>query len=155
MKKKLAWFMAVLTLIVIGMQAIRPDRLNPPTVDSLAIAHHLRIDPDIAQLLRTACFDCHSNETRWPWYSEIAPASWLLARDVSEGRKRLNFSLWGKYAGVRQLTALSGIAEEVSEETMPYPPYLLLHPEARLDSVARQRIVAWAERESDRIAGDN
>ena len=81
------------------------------------------------------------------------PSSWLVARDVKEGRRHLNFSTWGRYAEGRRLLALEGIAEEVGEGRMPYPPYLLLHPEARLDSAARAKIVNWAHRESDRLTG--
>jgi hypothetical protein len=119
----------------------------------MAADQFLSIEPEIGELLRTACYDCHSNETRWPWYAHVAPASWLLARDVNEGRKHLNFSAWGKYAEGRRLLALDGIAEEVAESEMPLPPYLLLHPEADMDSSARARLIDWAHREADRSAG--
>ena len=154
-KKILRWVLISAGVMLLGMQLFRPDMTNPPVDAKLAADRFLVIDPEVGALLRTACYDCHSNETRWPWYAQVAPASWLLARDVKEGRNHLNFSTWGRYAEGRRLLALEDIAEEVAEERMPFPPYLLLHPEAKLDSGARGKIVDWAHRESDRLAGEN
>jgi hypothetical protein len=137
-----------------GMQLIRPEMTNPPVDPDMAVERFLVIEPEVGTLLRTACYDCHSNQTVWPWYANVAPASWLLSRDVKEGRAHLNFSTWGTYAEGRRVLALEGIAEEVGGGGMPFPPYLVLHPEANLDSVARRKIVDWAHRESDRLAGE-
>lgn len=153
MRKILRWILISAGVMIVGMQFIRPDMANPPVDPKLAAERFLMIDPDTRAVLQAACFDCHSNETRWPWYSHIAPASWLVARDVHEGRNHLNFSTWGKYGVARRILALEDIAKEVGAGAMPLPPYLLLHPEATLDSSARARIVAWAHRESDRLAG--
>jgi hypothetical protein len=152
-RRILKWIAISGVILFAGIQFIRPETTNPPVDPELAADRFLVIDPDVATLLRTACFDCHSNETVWPWYAHVAPASWLVARDVNEGRKHLNLSTWGEYAGPRRVLALEEIAEEVHGGSMPYPPYLLLHPEAKLDSAARARIVGWATRESDRLAG--
>ena len=153
MKKIIRWVLISGAVMFIGMQLLRPDMTNPPVDAEMAADRFLLIEPEVGALLRTACYDCHSNETRWPWYAHIAPASWLLANDVKRGRSHLNFSMWGKYAEGRRLLALEGIAEEVGEGSMPLAQYLLLHPEARLDSAARHQIVDWAHRESDRLAG--
>ena len=153
MRKIVRWVLISAGVMFIGMQLLRPDMTNPPVDAEMAADRLLMIDPEVGALLRTACYDCHSNETRWPWYSHIAPASWLVARDVKEGRSHLNFSAWGKYGEGRRMLALEGIAEEVGNGNMPFPPYLALHPEARLDSAARAKIVAWAQSESDRLAG--
>ena len=153
MRKILRWVLISGGVMFVGMQLFRPEMTNPPVDAEMVADRFLVIDPDVGALLRTACYDCHSHETRWPWYSHIAPASWLLARDVKEGRSRLNFSAWGTYGEGRRMLALEGIAEEVGNGSMPFPPYLALHPEARLDSAARGKIVDWAHRESDRLAG--
>jgi hypothetical protein len=149
---------SLLTKILIGLgvlavvlQVIRPSRENPVSDPSLAAAAHLRIPPRVATMLRTSCFDCHSNESVWPWYSNIAPASWLVARDVAQGRKRLNFSEWANYPQSRQVSLLGNIAEEVKNEEMPYPPYLILHSEARLSRADRDSLIAWANDEQDRL----
>src|SRR5260370_21785207 len=91
---KLIVVLAAVALIV--AQFFRVDRSNPP------VASDLRAPPDVKGILRRACYDCHSNETRWPWYTHVAPVSWLMAYDVHEGRHRLNYSNWGKLdEGVR------------------------------------------------------
>jgi len=84
---KIAFF--ILVAVFVLAQAIRVERLNPP------VQAEITADPAVKPLLRRACYDCHSNETVWPWYSNVAPASWLIASDVEEGRSNLNFSEWG------------------------------------------------------------
>lgn len=152
MKSGLKWAVVATVIVLIGVQFIRPERTNPGAAEALAYDRYLKVDDDIAQMLRRSCFDCHSNQTVWPWYSQVAPASWLLARDVKNGRKHLNFSAWGTYNPTRQLIVLNNIAEEVSSGGMPYPPYLLLHRDAALDSTARKKIADWADREKDRLS---
>jgi hypothetical protein len=97
----------------------------------------------------TACFDCHSNETTWPWYSNIAPISWLLQRHVDEGRQKLNFSTWGT---ARQESG--DIAEKVSNGQMPTGDYLLLHPEARLSAADKAAFVAGLQATFGRGRGE-
>jgi hypothetical protein len=137
--------------VAVLIQFFRPSRENPPSDPSLAAPRHLRIPAHVARLLRVSCFDCHSNETTWPWYSTFAPGSWLVARDVSQGRRHLNFSEWGSYPQSRQVSLLGNIAEEVTKEEMPYPPYLILHPEARLTKADRDSLITWANDEQDRL----
>jgi hypothetical protein len=151
---KKVWRIAgiVVALALVGIQFIRPEMTNPPVDPALGGSQQLHADPAVEKLLRSACFDCHSHETEWPWYSSIAPSSWLVARDVKMGRKHLNFSLWGKYSRDRRLVALNDIMEQVSSGEMPFRPYALLHSEARLDSSARNAIVAWALREKERLS---
>jgi mono/diheme cytochrome c family protein len=88
------------------------------------------------QLARAACFDCHSNETAWPWYSNVAPVSWLLQRHVDEGRARLNFSEWG--SGRQETEHMVGL---VREGEMPPWDFKLLHPEARLSDAEQQELI--------------
>lgn len=152
MGKVLKWGLAGLILVFVVIQFKRPDRTNPATDDSLFVANHVSVPPDIRAILERSCFDCHSDRTVWPWYSEIAPVSWLVADDVEEGRKHLNFSRWGAYAQARQMTALGDIADEVGDGGMPLPNYIIIHSEAKLDSAARALIAAWADSEREKIA---
>ena len=85
--------------------------------------------PQTRELAQRACFDCHSNETVWPWYSNVAPVSWLVQHDVDEGRQRLNFSEWGRGGEGEETEELY---EVIVENKMPMPNYLITHPEARL-----------------------
>lgn len=96
------------------------------------------------EVLRRACYDCHSNETRWPWYSRVAPISWLVAHDVGEGRRELNFSTWNRMDAAKQAKALRETWKEVYEGEMPPRIYLPTHPEARLSDVDRALLRAWA-----------
>ena len=101
--------------------------------------------PEVQALLRRACFDCHSNETQWPWYAQIAPASLLIARDVKSGRKEVNFSTWEKYDEKRKARKLKEIAKEVGARDMPLFYYLPLHPDAKLSAAERELIIKWAK----------
>lgn len=96
--------------------------------------------PETRALARRACFDCHSHETRWPWYSFIAPASWLLTSHVSTGRRHLDFSGWD-----RPQKHAKDAVEEIREGEMPLFSYLLLHPEARLDEKEKDELMKGLE----------
>ena len=91
MKKKLKWIFAVLVAAFLLLQLKNPPRTNPPIVSDLMATNPP--PPQIAAMLHAACYDCHSHETKWPWYSHLAPMSWLVANDVNEGRNNLDLSL--------------------------------------------------------------
>lgn len=118
-----------LFLAMVGIQFIPVSRVNP------AVSAEPRWDsPGTRVLVVNACFDCHSNETRWPWYSRVAPFSWMVAKHVREGRDELNFSEWPS-------GELEDAAEEVEKEKMPLWSYVLIHPEARLTTEERAALV--------------
>ncbi len=133
---KIIAFVFVIALFL--SQMIRIDRSNPPVRSDISAA------PPVAPLLRRACYNCHSNETVWPWYSGIAPASWLVGSDVSEGRQLLNFSEWGSYASDVQSRKLADIAKEIQEGEMPPWYYSIAHSDSRLSQSERNQIVAWS-----------
>jgi hypothetical protein len=137
--------------ILAGIQFVRPERNNPAAADSLSYGKCLRLTSDVAHLMETACLDCHSFRTRWPWYSSLAPASWLIASDVRDGRKHLNLSLWGEYSAEHRNAALDDIVNELSHEKMPPARYTLFHPRARLGSAGRTMLVQWAELQKDSV----
>jgi len=128
-----------LIVIVIGIQLIPVDKSSPPGRGAAAAP------ADVQTLLRRACFDCHSNETVWPWYAQIAPASLLIARDVKKGRKEVNFSTWEKYDDKRKARKLKEIAKQVEKGGMPLYYYLPFHPDAKLSPAERELIVNWAK----------
>ncbi len=125
-------------------QLVPPTRDNPPVVADVAAS------PDVAAVLRRACYDCHSNETVWPWYSRVAPVSWLVAHDVHDGRKELNFSTWSAYDATKRRKKLKETVEEVTEGEMPPWYYVVLHAHARLDAPDVELLRAWATAESER-----
>ncbi len=141
-------------VLLLAIQLYRPDRANPGFKASEDIGADSTMDRVVASIFRRACYDCHSFETRWPWYSAIAPASWLVASDVHEGRSNVNFSMWGRYSVSRRVQSLGDIHDEIADHSMPLPKYLLLHPDARLTDAERDSILAWTDRETARLGGD-
>ena len=123
--------------VLIVIQFIPVDRSNPPVEGEIMESTELKT------VLKKSCYDCHSNETVWPWYSYVAPVSWLVADDVHEGRKHLNFSNWQNIEVRKVSKAKQEIWEMVSEGEMPLSKYVLLHPEAKLSEKDKQIIKDW------------
>ena len=146
----------VITIIVLALiQLIPIDRDNPATDPSSEIV----FDVEVKQIIQTACYDCHSNQTSWPWYSYVAPVSWLVAYHVHQGREEMNFSQWNLYSDKRMDRKLREIIEEIEEEEMPLPIYLLTHSEADIDANQREILINWANSyfeaiEPDSLAGE-
>jgi hypothetical protein len=142
--------------IVGGLQfALGPKRTNPVVVPGHTLQNSTAIPADVHALLRRACMNCHSNETKWPWYSRIPPLSWGMAHDVAKARQTLNFSEWAGGPGKRPAVAmgyLAAICADVRSKRMPLSTYLLLHPEARLSSQERDAICSWTNSERERYA---
>ena len=122
-------------------QLIPVERTNPP-VDAEIVA-----EPQVRTLLRRACYDCHSHETAWPWYTWVAPVSWLVTHDVNHGREELDFSRFESYEAAKQLKSLRESAKEVEEGEMPLWYYVRLHPDARLGDEERRLLLNWANAE--------
>lgn len=108
--------------------------------------------PDaVLHVLDRSCRDCHSSNTKWPWYSRISPFSWMIADDVERGRQFLNFSNWSSYSRARKLAFVAAMASTANEQRMPPPSYLTLHPEARLSDLDRQVVKSWSRSEFRRL----
>ncbi len=137
--KKMILYACVATVAALGLlQLIPVDRSNPPVEREIPVA------PQLKSVLKRACYDCHSNETVWPWYSRVAPISWLVAWDVKEGREELNFSTWNRYDEKQRAKKIKESWEEVEEGEMPPWFYVPLHPQARLSDGDRRILRAWA-----------
>jgi len=133
-------------LALVAAQFVPVDRSNPP------VQGEVEAPPEVRAILKRACYDCHSNETTWPWYGRVAPVSWLLQRDVREGRKEVNFSVFGQYPDKRRLRKWVEIPEQVEKGEMPPWFYTAIHREARLSDADRAALVRWA-REGVRAVG--
>jgi heme-binding protein len=134
----LAWSVIGLCVGFIAIQFVPVNRTNP------SVGADLVAPTEVVSILRRACYDCHSNETAWPWYSRIAPVSWLIAHDVNEGRAALNFSTWNRLNTEKQADAMHESWEEVAEGKMPTWYYVAVHPEARLSAADKSALRAWA-----------
>lgn len=124
--------------LLAAMQLVRFEKTNPP------VTGEIDAPPEVASVLRRACYDCHSNETKWPWYSNVAPASWLLHRDVVVGRRKLNFSEWASVAPDKRAKRQKESGEQVRSGEMPPWFYLPPHPEAKLSDAEKALLEAWA-----------
>src|SRR5579864_7628477 len=134
----LAWSVIGLCVGFIAIQFVPVNRTNPP------VGADFTAPTEVVSISRRACYDCHSNETVWPWYSRIAPVSWLIAHGVNEGRAALNFSTWNRLSAEKQAEAVHESWEEVAEGKMPTWYYVAVHPEARLSAADKSALRAWA-----------
>ena len=139
----------VVLVAAIGIQFIRPSRANPP-VDP---AHSLlpMAPADVRAILDRSCRDCHSNQTRWPMYSQIAPMSWLVAAHVRDGRDRFNYSEWTSYDSDDQDKLLGGVCSLTRRNRMPLPSYLLIHRSAKLSAADVATLCAWSDKMRDTL----
>jgi hypothetical protein len=130
---------ALIALTALGgaAQLVHVQRSNPP------ISAPLRAPADVEAILKRCCADCHTNETRWPWYAHVAPASWLVARDVKVGRDNLDFSYWGQLPTDEQRRLAKSITRELTADAMPLSNYRILHPKARLTPSEVERLQEW------------
>lgn len=150
--KRWHYILGGMVLVLLVIQLI-PNELPPTSTDQTGdILKTGLVSQEVATLLKTSCYSCHSNETTYPWYSHVAPSSWLVARDVREGREELNFSIWQDYDPDDILGILDDISVEVGEGRMPMKIYTFMHPSASLDDAQREKIVAWAEAAMDTVA---
>lgn len=120
--------------IFILMQFIRPNFTNPNTNDALA----LHADDKVMGILKNSCYDCHSNETKYPWYYQTAPASWFIAEHVNEGRKALNFSQWSTIDSSTKMIRLKRAKQLITNGLMPIRSYALMHENTKLDSEQKE-----------------
>lgn len=143
MTKKIVW-LSILAIVII-IQVIptgRPEVIEQNKNDLIAN----NVIPDsVASLLKNSCYDCHSNQTVYPWYAYVAPVSWLVVRDVKVGRKHMNFSKWESLSKTDKAKHLTDINDEVSMGSMPMVIYPIMHPEARLTAEERQMIIDWTD----------
>jgi hypothetical protein len=150
--KVLKWFVAALVVVFIGLQFVRPARTNPAVDQTQTIHAHLQMTPQVAAIIDRSCQDCHSNTTRWPWYSNVVPASWFLVDHVNEGRQHLNFSEWGRLDSRRADKRLEEMCEEVSDKLMPLDSYTWIHRSAKLSADDIKTLCDWTETERKRLA---
>jgi hypothetical protein len=139
------WAAVALVCAIIVAQFIRPAKTNPAADPSLAIESHVHVDPKVSAILDRSCADCHSNKTRWPWYSQVAPVSWFVIDHVNEGRKELNFSEWGSYEKRRQLGKLRQICREVTNGAMPLKSYTPMHAGSSLTADDVKTLCDWSD----------
>lgn len=133
------------------IQAFQPARNKGSKTGPQDLAHTVPVPAGVQQLLNQACYDCHSNQTAYPWYSYLQPFAWWQKRHVTEGKQQLNFTTFGTYSHRRQASKLKAIAGTLNDGSMPLPSYTWVHPAARLSSAEKQTLAGWATRLYDSL----
>jgi hypothetical protein len=149
--RKILIAIGVATIVAFGGSLIHPFGAPGAGGSGQTILREAQIDPQTFALVQRACQNCHSDKTEWPWYSHVAPVSWMLARDVQQARLHMNLSRWQDYSTDGQLRLLSAIGSAVRNREMPVQRYVLVHPEARLTDAERQQIYRWTRTERNRL----
>jgi len=139
MKRWILRIALVLAVVFLAIQFVPAGRTNP------AVTKSIEAPPEVLDILRRSCFDCHSNESRWPWYAYVAPVSWLVVHDVDEGRAELNFSHWGDMPQGKRDSKAGSMIEEIEEGEMPLEQYLWMHGEAKLSPADIAVLTKWSE----------
>ena len=139
------WIKAGVAAVIVlaAIQIVRPNRTNPTIHPAMEISSNSAVPAEVSAILARSCGDCHSHRTVWPWYSAVAPVSWLVAYDVTHGRQRINFSEWAARPADTNGKILAKICTEVTDNEMPGFFYPLMHPAARLSDYDKQAICQW------------
>ena len=137
-------FLLALVLLLV-IQLVPAGRTNPPVDPAQTIERTMTVPPEVEAIFNRSCKDCHSNETRWPWYAHLAPASWLLVMDVNHAREEMNFSEWGTENTDAQRDSLLEVCRKVKRGAMPLRSYKFLHREAALTDTDVTTLCTWSE----------
>jgi hypothetical protein len=152
LKRRFQILFALLGAVVVASILTPPTKSNDAGLPLLSGA---QIDPQVLSILKRSCQDCHSETTRYPWYSYVAPVSWLIESDVSGGRNRLNFSRWNEYTLQRRERSLSEIANQVKDRDMPLFQYTWIHRDAKLSDADVNAIFQWTQTERARLISES
>lgn len=148
-KRYAKWIIGGILLAGCLIQFWQPQRTNPPVLPGHDFLASNEPPAEVTSILRAACYDCHSYETRWPWYSKVSPLAWWVVDHVNDGREELNFSEWPHDRPRKARTYFRSIQEEVEYGNMPLPSYTWMHSGARLTDQQRQVLMDWAEEQAD------
>ena len=151
MKKTLRWVFIILVCAFVVIQFIRPARTNPVIDPTQTIESRLQVSPQAEAIFDRSCNDCHSNKTRWPWYTNVAPVSWFVIGHVNDGRSAMNLSAWGGYDKDKQSRRLRDMCEQVQDGEMPLNTYTPLHPGSKLSADDVKTLCDWANAERARL----
>jgi hypothetical protein len=149
--KSIKKILLAIGIIFIGIQLIQPDHNKNGQVLNTDISK-MRIVPDSVQtILKNACYDCHSNNTNYPWYSNVQPMGWLMATHIKKAKEELNFSEFGSYSSRRQVSKLTGIANSIKDDIMPLASYKLMHKNANLTTTEKSILINWVQQSKDSL----
>lgn len=140
-----------LLIVFIVTQFIQPDRNKSVQVVPTDISKAVPVPENVKMILQTACYDCHSNNTNYPWYNYVQPVGWILANHIKHGKGDLNFSDFGSYPIRKQQSKLKAIADQIKNGEMPLYSYTIIHKKARLSKEQKVLITDWAQKAQDSL----
>lgn len=153
LKKILKIAVLIIFIGFVVIQFIRPDFTNPPVNAAETLENTTQVPENVKQIFNRSCADCHSNETKYPWYSKIQPSAWFLKDHIDEGRNEMNFSIWNTYEPRRKKRKLEEICEQIEIKEMPLPSYLWIHGDARLSDAEIKAVCDWTKAEIAKLSG--
>ncbi|WP_445718311.1 heme-binding domain-containing protein [Flavobacterium sp.] len=133
----------ILLIVFVGIQFIPTKRNQSESVPNTDFMIVNNVPNNIKATLQTSCYDCHSNNTSYPWYNTVQPVAWFLENHIEEGKAELNFSEWDSYSNRRKISKLKSIVSQIKENKMPLSSYTFIHKEAVLDNTKRQEILNY------------
>ena len=146
MVKKILKILAIaIVAAFIVLQFFRIDKSVPPVVQAETLEAAVAVPPDISLILGRSCSDCHTNQTIYPWYSDVQPFAWFLKNHIDDGRRKLNFSIFNTYPAKRKAKKLEEICEQVESKEMPLPSYLWIHSESTLSASDAKALCDWTK----------
>jgi hypothetical protein len=145
-KARVKMVLLSLVIFLIGIQFFQPERTNPPVVPSKALSAHVTIPENVQASLMRSCGDCHSNQTVWPWYSHVAPFSWVAVDDVDQGRRHMNFQDWEAQPSPKEANkVLADVCKEIRQNGMPPFTYQIAHKNVKLTQGESDAICVWSQ----------
>lgn len=142
-------------IVFIGIQFIQPEHNKNEQELPTDITRVIPVQQNVVAILKNACNDCHSNNTRYPWYVNIQPMGWIMANHIKNGKDDLNFSEFGKYSTRKQENKLKSIASQVKDGSMPISSYTIMHTDARLSEEDKNAVIDWALKTKDSLTAKN
>ena len=147
-KKQIGIFLLIVFVVI---QFIRPERNSGMAANANDITNYTKVSPEVKNILQTSCFDCHSDHTEYPWYTNIQPVGWWLNHHVEEGKGEINFSQFKQYGIRRQIRKFEEVSEMITEGEMPLNSYLWIHGDAKLDAGQKKALLDWANLNYDSL----
>lgn len=154
MKMKLKMLAIAVAVVCAGLQLTSPTRTNPSFDEKQTLQATTDVPAEVSEIFTRSCNDCHSNQTKWLWYTHVAPVSWFTVKHVNDGRSELNFSEWGTYSKRMKETRLKAMCNLVENKKMPLESYLWAHSEAELSAEDAKKICDWSAEESKRYSNE-
>ena len=154
MNKVVKFLLLIAAISLVLIQFIPTEKPDNNSDSANDLIHLENVPQEIAGLLKAGCYDCHSEKVNYPWYTSVAPISWLVIRDVRLGREELNLSQWGQLSKRKKIKTLTSMAEEIEDDEMPLPIYTIMHSAARFNDEQRSALITWADKLSSEIMGE-